>query len=95
MPPSATATTVYWDRQAFGQQYSINCSSGTEQYAWPNNSNWSQSQQLGTDCNGNPYATQPSNWSITNYPNGPGYDVVLGNAGGTPTTLDVNVTLTA
>jgi len=51
---------------------------------------------IGTFCsppNTNWYKTQPSNWSTTNYPNGPSYDVILGSSGGAPTALDISVTI--
>ncbi len=87
-----TATTVTWERQALGQ--TLNCPTGGGTYTWPSNSNWSQSQVLGTPCGGSQsLPVQPSNWSATNYPNGTNFDVVLGNTGGAPTTLDVPVIL--
>jgi hypothetical protein len=91
LPPSQTVT-VTWQRQALGQ--TLTCTNGAGDYTWPNNDNWSQSAVFGDPCHsGELVPTQPSNWSTTNYPNGPNYDVILGSLGGAPANLNTSVTL--
>jgi hypothetical protein len=94
---SLHAQVFTWNRQAYGQPYLI-CPLGSGGYAtnyYPNNSAWSQVIHTGSDCEGHTNAVidQPSNWSPagTEYPDGPGVDVVLGAPA--PTTLDVVVAL--
>jgi hypothetical protein len=83
--------TVTWNRKAHGQSFT--CSNGTT-WNWPDNNDWSQDQHMGDPCSeGGSLVTQPSNWSTTNYPNGPQYDVILGGDGGASARLDVDVTL--
>jgi hypothetical protein len=84
-------TMVVWDRNARGQTNP--CPAGGV-YFWPNNYKWSQSDVWGKPCaEYGLLRTQPSNWTTTNYPDGPSYDVILGNSGGAPTYLDVSATL--
>jgi hypothetical protein len=91
-PLAMAQTTVVWHRQAFGQT-NICPIRGTTWY-WLNNNNWSQAQISGDPCSeGASVVAQPSNWSTTNYPNGPSYEVFLGSAAGAPANLDVAVTL--
>lgn len=80
------AQTVTWDRKAFGQQFPYPCG-GT--YTWPNNNAWTQDQLIAptSPCTGT-YEAEPSNWSTPNYPNGASVDVILGNGGSAPTSLD-------
>jgi hypothetical protein len=81
-----TAQTVVWERKALGQQFAYPCG-GT--YNWPNNNAWSQDQLIAatSPCVGT-YEAEPSNWNTPSYPNGASVDVILGNAGGAPTSLD-------
>ena len=86
-----TLTTVTWERQAFGQSFP--CTNGGS-YTWPNNNNWSQSEQFGIACNPSVLVeVAPSNWSTTNAPNADGLDVILGNLGGAPANLDIAVSI--
>jgi hypothetical protein len=91
--------TVEWARKADGREYVVVCPPpdlpSTTNY-WPNNNNWSQDEHWGLFCtppHTNSHMTQPSNWNTPGYPNGPTYDVILGSSGGTPTHLDVSVTV--
>lgn len=86
-----TGTTVTWERQALGQTFP--CTNGGT-YSWPNNNNWSQSEQFGTVCNPSMLVeVAPSNWSTTNAPNADDLDVVLGALGGAPANLDISVAI--
>src|SRR3979411_3059598 len=80
------AQTVIWERKAFGQQFPYPCG-GT--YTWPNNNAWTQDQLIAptSPCTGT-YEAEPSNWSTPTYPNGTSVDVILGNGGSAPTSLD-------
>jgi hypothetical protein len=80
------AQTVTWERKAFGQQFPYPCG-GT--YTWPNNNAWTQDQLIAptSPCTGT-YEAEPSNWSTAAYPNGTSVDVILGNGGSAPTSLD-------
>ena len=83
------AQTVTWERKALGQQKTYPCANGG--YTWPNTNAWTQAQRFTTDTVCNPdqeYEAEPSNWSTPTYPNGANVDVILGNAGGAPTSLD-------
>jgi hypothetical protein len=87
--------TVVWNRQADGRAY-LTCAGPPPSTAyWPSNYNWGQYEHWGSDCfgNANTVRSQPSNWSTTNYPDGPTYDVILGSSGGMPTHLDLSVTV--
>jgi hypothetical protein len=92
----ASAQTVTWDRQAYGQgpfYYPGHDGDPFYAYYYPNNRNWSQSLKLSDPNNPPVYEIAPSNWSTDNYPTGG--DVTLGNDGvGTsnaPTNLDGGV----
>jgi hypothetical protein len=87
-------TSVNFERQANGQTFSDVYLDGNNQqqtysYTWPDNANWSQSKQLGSDPAGRQIVTAPSNWSQDTYPTGD-YDVSLGGA---QVTDDVSVSV--
>jgi len=95
---AAQTTNVSWTRQAYGQEWQDGCDEMqgtnvvfvTDVIAWPDNNNWSQSEVEGTNVCGAGVIVQPSNWSITNYPNGSNYNVTLN---GPAVFLDTNVSL--
>jgi hypothetical protein len=82
------AQTVIWERKAFGQPQTTPCSGP---FTFPNNNAWTQDQLILIDTACNPdqeYLAEPSNWNTPTYPNGPSVDVILGNGGSAPTSLD-------
>ena len=83
----ATAQTVTWNRQAFGQQQTDPCGSA---FLWPNDNSWDISEIDNVAC-GHSYIQQPSNWTTPTYPNGSSFDVILGAPA--PTSLDIAATL--
>jgi hypothetical protein len=95
---AAQTTNVSWTRQAYGQEWQDGCDEMQETnevfvpdvITWPDNNNWSQSEVEGTNVCGAGVIVQPSNWSITNYPNGTNYNVTLN---GPAVFLDTNVSL--
>lgn len=92
-----TAQTATWNWQCKGQSTNISCSLGgnliKSSITYPNNTNWSQSVQNGADPCGNTIVAAPSNWTTSSAPNGPTWDAIVGNQGGSVPRLDINVTL--
>ncbi len=83
------AQTVVWERKALGQARTYPCNPST--FNWPNNNAWSQAQRFDIDNLCDPdqsFEAAPSNWTTPTYPNGASVDVILGNSGGAPTSLD-------
>lgn len=96
-PTHGAAQTVTWNWQAHGQTVGVSCSQNggilKGSVTYPDDNNWSQSVNYGLDPCGNLIVAAPSNWSTTNAPNGPTFDVIIGNQGGAPANLDINVQL--
>ena len=93
-PAHAQTNTYIWADNAQGQLYQT-CSSGPvgEPEYWPSNSNWAQTYQTNSNCNGTAIVeSAPSNWNpldtnitpalgVGIYPGGPGavgVNVILG-----------------
>ena len=88
------AQTVTWERKAFGQQQTAPCSGP---FLFPNNNAWTQDQLILVDIGCSPhqeYLAEPSNWNTPTYPNGTSVDVIIGNGGSAPTTLDGGAPIT-
>lgn len=89
------AQTVTWERKALGQQKTYPCAGSN--FNWPNNNAWTQAQRFEIDTICNPdqqFEAEPSNWSTPTYPNGASVNVILGNVGGAPTSLDRSAPIT-
>jgi hypothetical protein len=89
------AQTVTWERKALGQQQTYPCAGSN--FNWPNNNAWTQDQRIEIDTICNPdqqFEAEPSNWSTPSYPNGASVNVILGNVGGAPTSLDRSAPIT-
>lgn len=101
-PQNSRAQTYTWADNAQGQIY-LTCPNGMGGYNYsyyPIDTNWSQSVEMGPNCDGDPgmVQSQPSNWDpalgVGVYPGGPGavgVNAILGAPANT--VLDVPVTL--